>query len=223
MLALGNVMFAVQVTLPIEVAGVRIPNTPIAYEATQFVSGVTPLWLVNHLLRTYVFAELLGRRNAVKYDSELLYLGAIMHDLGLTGEYAGIQRFELDGADAASRFLRKHGVPKHRVELVWESIAFHTSGGIYERMAPEIALVGFGVLADTTGTGIEKLHVKQVQEVLQTWPKHGFRYAFPLLVAEVVGRKPETAVGSFAADFLRQRGIAVPNICEVMAFAPFED
>jgi hypothetical protein len=214
---------ATQVALPIEVAGVRIPNTSLAHEATQFVSGLTPLWLLNHLLRTYVFAELLGRRSGVKCDSELLYLGAIMHDLGLTDEFAGIQRFELDGADAASHFLRKHGVSKHRIDLVWDSIAFHTSGGIYARKPAEIALVGFGVLADTTGAGIEKLPVKQVREVFQAWPRHGFRYAFPQLVAEIVGRKPETAAGSFAADVLRNRGIAVPNICDVMALAPFED
>jgi hypothetical protein len=204
------------------VAGVRIPDTSLACEATQFVKDVTPLWLLNHLLRTYVFAELFGRRNAVKYDSELLYFGAIMHDLGLTDEFASIQRFELDGADAASRFLLKHGVSKHRIDMVWDSIAFHTSGGIYERMPAEIALLGFGVRADTTGIGIEKLPAKQVREVLQTWPRHGFRYAFPQLVAEIVGRKPETAAGSFAADVLRQRGIAVPNICEAMALAPFE-
>ena len=83
-------MFAdTQVTLPNEVAGVRIPNTSLASEATQFVSGVTPLWLLNHLLRTRVFAELLGRRSAMKYDSELLYLGAIIHDLDPTVEFAG--------------------------------------------------------------------------------------------------------------------------------------
>ncbi|HEY6852336.1 MAG TPA: HD domain-containing protein [Terracidiphilus sp.] len=214
--------WATQVTLPIEVAGVRIPNTSLANEATQFVSGVTPLWLLNPLLRTYDFAELLGRSSAMKYDSELLYLGAMMHDLGLTDEFAGIQRFELDGADAASRFLQKHGVSKRRIQLVWDSIAFHTLRWIYDRMRAEVALVGYGVLADTIGTGIDKLSAKQVREVLETWPRHGFRYAFPQLVAEIVGRKPETAAGSFAADVLRQRGIEVPNIFKDMDLAAFE-
>jgi HD domain len=214
---------ATPITLPVEVAGVRIPKTALACEATQFVSGVTPLWLLNHLLRTYVFAELLGRRSEMKCNSELLYLGVIMHDLGLTDEFAGTQRFELDGADAAGRFLLKRGVSKHRIHLVWDSIAFHTSEGIYDRMPAEIALVGVGVLADTTGAGIEKLPAKQVREVLQAWPRHGFRYAFPELVAEIVGPKPETAAGSFAADVLRRHGIAVPNICDVMTLAPFED
>src|ERR1700678_4546841 len=100
---------ATQVTLPIEVAGVRIPHTSVATLATQFASGVTPLWLLNHLLRTYVFAELLGRRSVMKWDSELLYLGAIMHDLALTDEFAVTQRFELDCSDAAIRCLLKRG------------------------------------------------------------------------------------------------------------------
>src|ERR1700721_3200074 len=117
---------ATQVTLPIEVAGVRIPHTSVATLATQFVSGVTPLWLLNHLLRTYVFAELLGRRGAMKYDSELLYLGVIMHDLGLSDEFAAIQRFDLEGADAASRFLLKHGVSKRRRGRVGVFFASHT-------------------------------------------------------------------------------------------------
>src|ERR1700678_4546872 len=213
---------ATQVTLPIEVAGVRIPHSSVATLATQFVIGVTPLWLLNHLLRTYVFAELLGRRAAMKYDSELLYLGAIMHDLGLSDEFAGLQRFELDGADAASRFLLKHGVSKRRTGLVWDCIAFHTSRGLYERMRAETALIGYGVLADTIGRGIEELPAKQVEEVLEAWPRHGFRYAFPQLVAEIVGRKPETAAGSLAADVLQQRGIEVPNICKDMDLATFE-
>lgn len=105
--------WATQVTVPIEVAGVRTRNTSLANEATQFVSGVTPLfWLLNHLLSACVFAELPGSRGAIKYDSELLYLGAIMHDLGLTDEFAGIQRLELDGAAAASRLLQEHDVWK---------------------------------------------------------------------------------------------------------------
>lgn len=158
----------------------------------------------------------------MKCDSELLYLGAIMHDLGLTVKFAGTQRFELDGADAASRFLLKHGVSKHRIHLVWDSIAFHTSRGIYDRTCAEIALVGFGFLADTTGTGIEKLSAKQVREVLETWPRHGFRYAFPQLVAEIVGRKPQTAAGGFAADVLQQRGIEVSNMCKYMDLASFD-
>lgn len=210
-----------QISIPKQVAGVCIPDSVLARDAMQFVREATPLWLMHHLMRTYVFAELLGRKSGMKYDSELLYLGVIMHDLGLTWDYAGAQRFELDGADVAKKFLLHRDVPNRQVKRVWEAIAFHTSRGLYDRMSAEVALVGSGVLADATGVRTERLSPIHVQEVLETWPRHGFRDAFPKLVAEVVGRKPETAMGSFAADVLRDRGIVVPTVCEAMEQAPF--
>jgi hypothetical protein len=119
-------LVATKPKLPTEVSEVRVPDSPLAIETTRFVSRITPLWLMNHVMRTYIFAELLGRKDKMKYDHEILYLGAIMHDLGLTDEFAGTQRFELDGADAARRFLLRQGVPKARVDLVWDAISFHT-------------------------------------------------------------------------------------------------
>lgn len=200
-----------------------MPGTALAVEAAQFVRSITPLWLLNHLFRTFAFAELLGRKGGMRYDSEILFLGCIMHDLGLAEEFAGKERFELDGADAASKFLFRRGVSRGRVNLVWRSIAFHTSPGLYDRMPSEVALVGRGVLADVTGIRIELLPRNRVRDVLATWPRYGFRDAFPKLIAKVIGRKPQTATGSFFADVLRARGIAVQSVTEAMAFAPFEE
>ena len=110
--------WATQIIPPIEVAGVRIPNTSLAGEAARCASGVRSVWLLRHLLRTCVFAELLSRRNAMKWNSELLYRGAVVDDLGLTVESADIERSEPDGADARSRFLEKRGVLKRRLQQV---------------------------------------------------------------------------------------------------------
>ncbi len=90
-------------------------------------------------------------------------------------------------------------------------------------MSSEVALVGRGVLADVTGIRTELLPVNRVREILGTSPRYGFRDAFPKLIAEVVGRKPQTATGSFFADVLRARGIAVQSVTEAMALAPFEE
>jgi hypothetical protein len=212
---------ATETNAPKEICGICIPNTPLVLAATEFVSRFTPLWLMNHLFRTYVFAELLGRKSGLKYDPEILYLSAIMHDLGLIHEFAGSQRFELDGADAARLFLLKQGVSMAGSRLVWNAIAFHTSSGIYDRMKPQIALLGFGFLADVTGERSENIPARHVRRVLDTWPRHGFKYAYPQRIVEIMGRKSQTAVGSFAADLLRDHGIAVPTVCEVIATAPF--
>jgi hypothetical protein len=66
---------------------------------------VSPQFLYHHCVRTFLFAELTGQRHMMKYDRELLYLGALMHELGLTERFYGNQRFEVDGADAARLFL----------------------------------------------------------------------------------------------------------------------
>jgi UTP:GlnB (protein PII) uridylyltransferase len=84
---------------------------------------------------------LLGIRDGLKCDRELLYLGAIMHDLGLTERFDAEQRFEVNGADAARAFVLEHGLSDEKAEIVWDAIALHTSIGIAVRKQPEIALV----------------------------------------------------------------------------------
>ena len=110
--------WATQIIPPIEVAGVCIRNTSLAGEEARCASGVRSVWLLRHLLRTCVFAELLSRRIAMKWNSELLFRGAIIDDLGLTVDSADIERSELDGADSRSRFLEMGGVLKRSLQQV---------------------------------------------------------------------------------------------------------
>ena len=82
------------------------------------------------MLRSYLFGELLGRAKGLKFDSELFYLGTVLHDLGLTERFMGQERFEVEGADAAADFLKDKGAPKDWVEVVWDAVALSTSRGI---------------------------------------------------------------------------------------------
>jgi len=100
-----------------------IPDSELALKATKLVAEISPQFLYHHCMRTFLFANLIGQRQEMKIDRELLYLGAIMHDLGLTERFDGDQRYEVDGADAAREFLLQHGLPKDRAEVVWDAIA----------------------------------------------------------------------------------------------------
>src|SRR5262249_30148278 len=131
-----------------EVAGIRIPDSTLALDATEIVRAASSPSLFNHAVRTYLFGELLGRSMAYVYDSELLYLSAIMHDLGLTDTFAGQGRFEVDGADAAQTFLSARGVSQEKIALAWDAIALHTSAGIADRKQPQVALVHSGAAVD---------------------------------------------------------------------------
>jgi hypothetical protein len=66
----------------------------------------------------------------------------------------GPQRFEVEGADAASRFLASWGVAADARRRVWEAIALHTCTGIAERLGPLTRLTRAGVVADFAGPAV---------------------------------------------------------------------
>ena len=102
----------------------------------------------------FVWGSLQGRNRDLSYDPELLYIGAMFHDLGLNEEYRhSDRRFEVSSADEARRFLRGDGIPEDSTRRVWTAIALHTTPGIPEWMKPEVALVAAGVETDVLGIG----------------------------------------------------------------------
>ncbi len=211
--------------IPREVAGVELPDSKLARDATAYVRELSAPVVFNHVLRTYVFGALLGRAMNLKFDGELFYLGAVFHDLGQTERFMGKQRFEVDGADAAAEFLQDKGVPKESIEVVWDAIALHTSGGIVQRKRPEIALVSAGAGADVVGFGIDQLPREAVAQVIAVFPRPGFKKAYQKVMAEIVVRKPETAAGNFLAGIGERHvaGYKAPNFCDLMNASPFAD
>jgi hypothetical protein len=148
------------------IAGVRIPDSALAAEATDLVREAAPPMLYDHSRRVYLFGVLQGRRRGMEADPELLYVGAMFHDLGLTETYRRTdQRFELDGADEARRFLASHGVPEVDIRKVWEGIALHTTPEVPYRLEPEVALVTAGVETDVLGIGYRELDPRDVAAV----------------------------------------------------------
>ena len=131
---------------------VRIPDSKLAQAATQLIRDTEPPLLFHHSTRVYLFGALAGNRKNLKFDPELLYIGAMFHDIGLTKQYSSAtERFEVDGANAARAFLKQHGVPETAMDVVWDAIALHTTPGIPKHKKPEVALVTAGVEMDVLG------------------------------------------------------------------------
>jgi hypothetical protein len=102
------------------VAGVTIPDSKLARELTDLVKGTESPLLFHHSSRVYYWGALTGKRHGLGFDPELLYAGAMFHDMGLTPQYASAdKRFEVDGANVARDFLRSHGIAERDIETVW--------------------------------------------------------------------------------------------------------
>ncbi|MEV7355381.1 HD domain-containing protein [Kitasatospora sp. NPDC091276] len=186
-----------------EIAGVRIPDSRLAAEATELVRDATTELLYHHSRRVYLFGALQGRRRGLDFDPELLYLAAMFHDLGLGPEHhASGRRFEVDGAEVAAAFLRGHGVDERRVRLVWEAIALHTTPGIPEFLEPEIALTTAGVELDVLGIGYADLAAADRDAVVAAHPRPDFKRGILRAFHDGVAPKPETAFGNVKADVL---------------------
>src|SRR6201989_1255672 len=98
------------------ISGIRVPDSTLARDATEFVQDVSTQLLYDHSRRVFLWGSLLGRERGLEFDAELLYVGAMFHDIGLVdGQRSTHQRFELDGADAARAFLERHGVPEEEI------------------------------------------------------------------------------------------------------------
>ena len=185
------------------IAGIRIPDTPLVREATDFIRDVEDDLLFNHSRRVFLFGALQGRRRGLQPDLELLYVGAMFHDIGLTERYrTSTVRFEVDGADAARDFLTARGVDKADADKVWLGIALHTTPGVPEFLAPEVALLQAGVEVDVVGVGRQDLAPDALAAVTAAHPRPDFKNRILAAFNDGMKHRPQTTAGTMNADVL---------------------
>lgn len=171
-----------------------LPDSDIACAARQLVFDVSPAPVAHHSVRSYLFARELGAAKGlhpdVDYDDELVYLSCVLHDLGVTDYANGDQRFEVDGADAAVRFLCDQGMQEARVTTVWQAIALHTSIGLAHRFGAVHAVAQMGIAADIVGAERQLLPTGFADAVHAEWPRCDVGYALAELIARQVEDNP---------------------------------
>jgi hypothetical protein len=206
--------------MPSTVAEVKIPDSKMARDLTQLIRDTESDLLFNHSTRVYLFGALTGQRKGLKYDPELLYAGAMFHDIGLTENYRHSQlRFEVDGANAARDFLRAYNVPEALVEIVWDAIALHTTTGIPEHKKPEVALVAAGVEMDVVGIAYRQFTNEQREAVVAAHPR-GSDFKNHIIDAFYDGMKhrPDSVFGTINEDVLafKDPGFQRTDFCKLI-------
>ena len=202
------------------IAGVVIPDSKLAREVTELVRDTEPPLLFHHSSRVYYWGALTGKRRGLHFDPELLYAGAMFHDMGLTPTHASAhERFEVDSANAARDFLRGHGISEQDIDTVWTAIALHTTPGIPPHMRPVIALVTAGVEMDVLGIAYPEFSDAGREAVVQAHPRSD-RFKEEIIQAFYVGihQKPETTFGNVKADVLADKDpwFRPENFCRVI-------
>ncbi len=185
------------------IAGIQLPDTPLVRDVTEYIRAQENDLLFDHSRRVFFFGALQGLRRGLQPDLELLYVGAMFHDIGLTEPYRTSNlRFEVDGANAAREFLLQHGVDEADARKVWLSIALHTTPSVPEFLEPEIALVTAGVETDVLGIGRDDLSPDQLAAVTAVHPRPDFKRRILQAFTDGNKHRPRTTFGNVNADVL---------------------
>ena len=193
--------------MTLDIAGVRIPDSKLAREVTELVRDTESALLFNHSSRVYYFGALAGKRRGLSFDPELLYAGAMFHDMGLTAQHGSEHdRFEVDGANAARDFLKRHGIAQSDIDIVWTAIALHTTPGIPQYMHPVVALVTAGVEMDVLGLTYSEYSSAEREAVVHAHPRTPhFKEDVIQAFYDGIKHRPETTFGNVKADVLADK------------------
>jgi HD superfamily phosphodiesterase len=203
-----------------EIEGISIPDSKMAREITEIVQATESPLLFHHSSRVYYFGALAGKHRGLKFDHELLYAGAMFHDMGLTSKHkSATDRFEVDGANVARDFLKKHSISIQDIDLVWTAIALHTTPGIPQYMHPVIALVTAGVEMDVLGMGYSGYSDHERKTVVTEHPRtEHFKEDIIQTFYDGIKDKPDTTFGNVKADVLESKDPTFKrgNFCQVI-------
>jgi hypothetical protein len=202
------------------IEGIKVPDSKLAREITELVRDTESPLLFHHSSRVFYWGALTGARRGLTFDAELLYAGAMFHDMGLTHQYSSPnERFEVDSANAARDFLRGHGIWRQDIDTVWTAIALHTTPGIPQHMHPVVALVTAGVEMDVLGIAYSEFSDAEREAVVQAHPR-AEHFKDEIIQAFYDGNqyKPATTFGNVNADVLADKdpSFRATNFCSVI-------
>ncbi len=166
-------------------AGVTVPDTPLIRDALEYAHQQNTPRTYNHVVHSWLYGVIISSKIPAfqHVDKELLAVSAILHDLGWdpAGELVSPdKRFEVDGANAAREFIRSKAPrwDRRRQQLVWDSIALHTTPSIATNKEVEVAVTSIGIGADFSGPNnvtAPGITWDEWNGVAQEIPREGFK------------------------------------------------
>jgi hypothetical protein len=198
-----------------------LPDTAVAQAAIRLARSTESPAVFNHSVRSYLFGEALaaheGMRPNAEYTREALFLGCVLHDLGVGTAAPGKERFEVEGADLAAALLTEHGCQCALVDGVWEAIALHTSAGIAERRGALCYLVHNGVGVDF-GLNAEFIDDQAAAAIHARYPLLSMASLLMDAIVTHAQRSPQAAPPySLPGDVLRERRADGVTLLELAA------
>lgn len=205
--------------------GVTVIDSPLITRAMDLARVHSEPFLFNHAVRSWLFAVRLGQLQGIPHDAEVIAVGTLLHDLGLTSSFTGPKRFEIEGANAARTFAREEGLDDRRVQLIWDTVALNSTPSISLYKETEVALCTAGIALDYGGLQYDRIPPDEVKSILAAFPRLDMKRCFTDSVCRIVRTKPETTYDNFARDFGERfvPGYKPQSSVDFLMNGPFEE
>lgn len=207
------------------IAGVSVPDDSLITAVIEHAQRLSEPYLFNHAMRSWLFAETIGRVKGIDYDHEVVAIGTILHDIGLTAHVSGPNRFEVNGADAALSFIKGAGLSDRRAQLIWDLVALNSTPSLALHKEPEVAVGTMGIGLDYGGFGVEAIPAGDLERILGAFPRLRMKQRLADTCCRLVTAKPETSYDNFLRDFGERfvPGYQAVSTVDFLMNAPFDE
>jgi len=212
-------------TMSTLMAGVRVPASPLIAEVLDYAQQIYDPYLFNHAMRSWLFAAKIGEAKGIDCDLEVVAVGTILHDIGLSAAISGPHRFEVNAAAAARSFVKDRGMWDRRAQLIWDLVALNSTPSIALHKEAEVALGTMGIGLDYGGFFLESVPSADVTEILRAFPRLEMKARFAETCCRLVAAKPETSFDNFLRDFGERfvPGYKPVSTVDLLMNAPFAE
>jgi len=185
---------------------IPLPDTAAVKHAVAALEECATTSIIQHSYRTYLWGAGFGQIDQLDFDPELLLVGCLLHDLGITGRYNGhyptCQCFAGDSALASIEVMQGVGWGANKTEPLAEMISLHMNGHSTPDDGIEAHLLQQGAGCDVAGIRYYDFHHDYRQAVLQHHPRHGFNQEMTNFI-----RKEHKARPASRTAFVHQAGL----------------
>lgn len=206
-------------------AGVTVPDSPLVDRAIEYARQKCEPYLLNHVMRSWLFAVRFGQRRGIAHDAEVVAVGTLLHDITLNESFAGPRRFEVEAADLVMSFATEAGVDERRARLIWDCVALNSTPSIALYKQPEVALATAGIALDAVGVQYDELPANEIEAILAEFPRLGLKDRFVRCFTHIAKACPETTYDNFVRDFGERfvPGYHPPSAVDWVVNAPFKE
>ncbi|HEY5629295.1 MAG TPA: HD domain-containing protein [Candidatus Limnocylindrales bacterium] len=182
------------------------PSTPTEARAREVLERFATPALVNHSLRSAVWAAAYAAEHGIAHDAELLYVAAMLHDIGLTPSFdAHAVPFETAGGHVGWVLAAGAGWPVARRDRVVEVIERHMWDSVDPALDAEGYLLEIATALDISGRNPDWWPAALRRSVLAALPRLDLVPEFTACFEAEAARKPTSSAAAAMASGIAGR------------------